>query len=36
MRELLDELDGSRASRAATLAGMTRAELEAVGGGQED
>ena len=36
MRELLDELDGSRASRVATLAGMTRAELEAVGGAQED
>jgi phosphoserine phosphatase len=32
MRELLSELDGSRASRVAMLAGMTRAELESVGG----
>jgi len=30
------ELDGSRASRVATLAGMTRAELESVGGAAED
>ncbi len=32
MRELLSELDGSRASRVAMLAGMTRAELDSVGG----
>ncbi|MDT3443590.1 hypothetical protein [Pseudofrankia sp. BMG5.37] len=36
MRELLSELDGSRASRVAMLAGMTRAELDAVGGVDED
>jgi hypothetical protein len=36
MRELLSELDGSRASRIAMLAGMTRAELDAVGGVEED
>jgi hypothetical protein len=36
MRELLSELDGSRASRVAMLAGMTRAELEAVGAADED
>ena len=29
MRELLSQLDGSRAVRAAMLAGMTREELEA-------
>src|SRR6202521_156196 len=32
MRQLLTELDGSRASRVAMLAGMTRAELDSVGG----
>ena len=32
MRELLSKLDGSRASRVAMLAGMTRAELDSVGG----
>jgi hypothetical protein len=32
MRELLSELDGSRASRVAMLAGMTRAELDSIGG----
>jgi hypothetical protein len=32
MRELLSELDGCRVSRVAMLAGMTRAELESVGG----
>jgi hypothetical protein len=36
MRELLSELDGSRASRVAMLARMTRAELESVGGTDED
>jgi hypothetical protein len=32
MRELLSELDGSRASRVAMLAGLTRAELDSAGG----
>ena len=36
MRELLSELDGSRASRIAMLAGVTRAELDAIGGVEED
>ena len=36
MRELLSQLDGSRAARVAMLAGMTREELEAVGGVEED
>jgi hypothetical protein len=36
MRELLSELHGSRASRVAMLAGTTRAELESVGGTDED
>jgi hypothetical protein len=36
MRELLSQLDGSRAARVAMLADMTREELEAVGGAQED
>jgi hypothetical protein len=36
MRELLRELDGSRASRVAMLAGMTREELDSVGGIEED
>ena len=36
MRELLSKLDGSRAARVAVLAGLTREELEAVGGVQED
>jgi hypothetical protein len=35
MQELLSELDGSRASRVAMLARMTRAELDAVGGAEE-
>jgi hypothetical protein len=35
MRELLSELDGSRASRVAMLADMTRAELDSVGGVEE-
>src|SRR5712672_760258 len=34
MRKLLSELDGSRAARIAMLAGMTRAELDSVGGAQ--
>jgi hypothetical protein len=36
MRELLSELDGSKASRVAMLAGMTREELDSVGGVEED
>ncbi|MBW8806721.1 MAG: hypothetical protein JF587_23125 [Catenulisporales bacterium] len=36
MRELLSELDGSRAARVAMLAGMTREELDAVGGVEEE
>jgi flavin-dependent dehydrogenase len=36
MRELLSQLDGSRGARVALLADMTREELEAVGGVQED
>jgi len=39
MRELLSEvftLDGSRAARIAMLAGMTREELDSVGGVEED
>jgi hypothetical protein len=36
MRELLSELDGSRASRVAMLAGTTQAELESVAGADED
>ena len=35
LQELLSELDGSRASRVAMLAGMTRQELESVGGIEE-
>jgi hypothetical protein len=36
MLELLSELDGSRASRVAMLAAMTRAELDSPGGVEED
>jgi len=36
MRELLGTLDGSRAARIAMLAGMTREELDSVGGVEED
>ena len=36
MRELLRQLDGSRAARVAMLACTTREELEAVGGAEED
>jgi hypothetical protein len=36
MRELLSQLDGSRAARVVMLAGMTREELEAAAGVQED
>ncbi|RAY11050.1 hypothetical protein DPM19_32630 [Actinomadura craniellae] len=36
MRELLSQLDGTRASRVALLAGMTREELDSVGGVEED
>jgi hypothetical protein len=36
MRQLLTELDGSRAARIAMLAGMSREELESVGGVEED
>jgi len=35
MRELLGTLDGSRAARIAMLAGMTREELDSVGGVEE-
>jgi hypothetical protein len=36
MRDLLSQLDGSHAARVAMLAGMTREEVEAVGGVEED
>jgi hypothetical protein len=36
MRQLLTELDGSHAARIAMLAGMSREELESVGGVEED
>lgn len=36
MRELLSTLDGSRPARIAMLAGMTREELDSVGGVGED
>ncbi len=36
MRELLGTLDGSRAARIAMLTGMTREELDSVGGVEED
>jgi hypothetical protein len=36
MRQLLTGLDGSRAARIAMLAGMSREELESVGGVEED
>jgi hypothetical protein len=36
MRELLSQVDGSRAARVAMLAGMTREGLESVGGVEED
>jgi hypothetical protein len=36
MRELLGTLDGSRAARIAMLAGMTREEVDSVGGVEED
>jgi hypothetical protein len=36
MRELLSMLDGRRAARIAMLAGMTREELDSVGGVEED
>jgi hypothetical protein len=36
LRELLSQLDGSRAARVAMLEGMTREELDAVGGVEED
>jgi hypothetical protein len=36
MRQLLTELDGTRAARIAMLAGMSREELESVGGVEED
>jgi len=36
MRELLSQLDGSRAAGVAMLEGMTREELDAVGGVEED
>jgi hypothetical protein len=36
MRDLLSTLDGSRAARIAMLAGITREELDSVGGVEED
>lgn len=36
MHELLSQLDGSRASRVAMLSGMTREELDAAGGVEEE
>ena len=36
MRELLGQLDGSCAARVAMLTDMTREELEAAGGVEED
>jgi streptomycin 6-kinase len=36
MRDLLSKLDGSGAARIAMLAGMTREELDSVGGVEED
>ncbi|MBO0801737.1 MAG: hypothetical protein J2P25_01485 [Nocardiopsaceae bacterium] len=36
MRELLRQLDGSRAAQVAMLAGITREELDAVGGVDEE
>lgn len=36
MRALLKQLDGSRAARVAMMAGMTREELDAVGGVDEN
>lgn len=36
MRELLSQLDGTRAARIAMLGGVTREELESVGGVDED
>jgi hypothetical protein len=36
MRELLRRLDGVRAARIAMLAGITREELDAVGGVDEE
>jgi hypothetical protein len=36
MRDLLSQLYGSRAARVAMLAGMTREELEEVGGVEEE
>jgi len=36
MRQLLSELDGSRTARVAMLAGITREELDSVGGIEED
>jgi hypothetical protein len=36
MRQLLAELDGNRTARIAMLAGMSREELESVGGVEDD
>jgi hypothetical protein len=35
MRDLLNQLDGSHAARVAMLAGVTREELETVGGAEK-
>jgi hypothetical protein len=36
MRSLMDQLDGTRAARVALLAGLSREQLDAVGGVRED
>jgi hypothetical protein len=36
MRTLMDQLDGTRASRVALLAGLSREQLEALGGVEEE
>lgn len=36
MRNLMTELDGTRASRVALLAGLTREQLDEIGGVRED
>jgi hypothetical protein len=36
MRDLMRQLDGTRASRVALLAGLSREELDAVGGVDEE
>jgi hypothetical protein len=36
MRDMLSQLDGSRAARVVMLAGLTREELKSVGGVEEN